>query len=197
MGPGPVASLRAAQTGTRARINWAEPADTGEGEITGYEYRQSADGAAWENWTSTGENKPGFELTLGNRSYYIQVRAVTGAAHSRGPAEEVGPPDAPRNLSLTRGNQRIDATWEAEPADDGGSAILSYRVEYSKGPNVWVDANVSITGLMAAITGLENDEDYSVRAAARNILGFGPYTDPVMAMTASAGTDRIRRTSPT
>ena len=74
-------------------------------------------------------------------SYTVEARAVSDAAHKRGPAERIGPPqNPPQNLELVRlRHGRLDIFWDA-PADyDGGPPITGYVVEIQLTARPWHD----------------------------------------------------------
>ncbi len=87
-------------------------------------------------------------------------------------------PGKPRNFTLTSGNGRITASWEA-PADTGGSRIISYIIRWNKvgsdeTPQVWLE-NAPSQSEITTIAGLSNTEHYWVEVAARNLLHQGDY----------------------
>jgi hypothetical protein len=98
-------------------------------------------------------------------------------------------PDAPTGLSLTPGDGEIDATWTA-PADDGGSAITTYSVQWrspSGSGSYTTFVHSASTTPAITITGIPNDVLAGVRVAAVNVLGTGAYTSEATATpTASA-----------
>ena len=91
-------------------------------------------------------------------------------------------PAAPA-VTLTPGDTQITASW-AEPAD-GNSTITSYVVQHKPAGALDTDyATVSRSddaALTETITGLLNDTQYTVRVAAVNGVGTGPWSDAVSA----------------
>ncbi len=82
-------------------------------------------------------------------------------------------PDAPTDLGASKGNTLISLSWTA-PADNGGSAITDYLVEYklSSEPTTWTTfADGTSTGTTATVTGLTNDLSYDFRVKAVNAFG--------------------------
>ena len=71
-------------------------------------------------------------LNLTNRTEYtFEVRAVNLGRTGRGCISDQTPsskPSMPQNLTATGGPGSITLSWNA-PADDGGSAIVNYRIE--------------------------------------------------------------------
>ena len=88
-----------------------------------------------------------------------------------------GPPGAPRNITLLSNASTFIELSYVQPADDGNSNIIGYRVmcstdfgDASREGHVVV-ANVS--ALTANITGLYAGEIYTCTVEARNEAGFG------------------------
>jgi hypothetical protein len=87
-------------------------------------------------------------------------------------------PGAPHIVSLSSGNQSITASFTV-PGFTGGSAVLRYRLEATRvgSTSPFVNSNcMPVNGINSCtIDGLPNGEEYSVRVAAVNSAGFGPY----------------------
>lgn len=82
-------------------------------------------------------------------------------------------PDAPTDLTASKGNTLISLSWTA-PGSNGGSAITDYLVEYklSSEPTTWTTfADGTSTGTTATVTGLTNDLSYDFRVKAINAFG--------------------------
>ena len=134
------------------------------------------DGGAWTTTPSLFYDQAVDQDVIESRE--VEVRAVSDAAHSRGPASSIGPPaNAPQNLSLTPGDGLLGAAWDA-PEDYGGPPVSGYAVQWRVGDGPWSITGVTVTNLTAEITGLTNGQAHQVRAAARNPLGVGTFTDP-------------------
>ena len=87
-------------------------------------------------------------------------------------------PGAPGNLNVTSGdNWELAATWEP-PASDGGSAVISYRVQWKSGSKEYDGRTgsarqVVVTGLSSTIAELTHGVEYTVRVIATNGVGDG------------------------
>lgn len=70
-------------------------------------------------------------------------------------------------------------TWTA-PLDDGGTAVVGYRIEQSVNGISWSDAiaNTGTTATSAALTGLSVDVDHRFRVSAINAVGRSPQSAP-------------------
>ena len=122
-----------------------------------------------------------YKVTPSNGNTFGQASVIL--AISQGPASAV------QNLAGNAGDSQITVTWSA-PANNGGSAISGYRVEYAtaSAPNVWTTfiANSASTATNASITGLTNSTPYIVRVEAINGYGVGLPGTPTSAITPQA-----------
>ena len=101
--------------------------------------------------------------------------APTGAVLEE-PVLGDGPPGAPRNLTVTAGDQEITLSWEP-PADNGNAPATRYRIEWrvdgkDYGRSQWgTSGNTAYTK-----TDLANGVKYVFRVKAENGTGnYGPY----------------------
>ncbi len=118
-------------------------------------------------------------LTNGT-SYDVQVRATNSVGDGDWTATEsetpVTVPDAP-SLSVTAGDQQLTATWSV--ADDGGSAITDYDIEYREKTTpapTWTDVPDQGANTSYVIQNLTNDTTYEVRVHATNAEGDSDYS---------------------
>ena len=185
-GPGRVGTMTATRPQNAIVVRWDAPSDHGEGAVTGYQFRFSRDGGTtWTlDWANAPDDTPndGATITVTPQNtphrIVVEARAVTDAAHRRGPAERIEPPqNAPQITEILTYTGRLDIFWDA-PQDDGGPDITGYWVEYKEdGTNDVMTANVAIDGRTASITGLSNGTTYNVRVAAMSAMGLGAYSD--------------------
>lgn len=98
---------------------------------------------------------------------------VVLAAESSGPTPTA--PGAPTDVAGVPGDGQVVVSWTA-PADDGGSPITDYVVEYSSdGGSHWSTfADGTSTATSATVTGLTNETAYTFRVSAVNAVGAGP-----------------------
>jgi hypothetical protein len=97
-------------------------------------------------------------------------------------------PPAPTSLtSPSQSSGSVYLTWAA-PANDGGSAITDYSVQYSANSgSTWTTFSRSAsTALNATATGLTNGTSYQFRVAGVNSVGTGSYSSTTTA-TPTAG----------
>ena len=106
-------------------------------------------------------------------------------------ADHIELPGPPQNvMAEADGARAINLTWDA-PADDGGSAITGYRIDYldMASGNIWRELVASTTGTSHTDDdGLEPEEERAYRVFAINALGTGSVSDVVFEATDEAGT---------
>ena len=83
-----------------------------------------------------------------------------------------GLPDAPDNLNVAPGHEKLTLTWEA-PEETGGINLTGYKVQWKADTVTNWDAQTGVTevsesGLTREITGLTNGTTYDVRVRADN-----------------------------
>ena len=178
-----------AESAGAVTLTWPAPRDNGS-PITGYvgRYRESPAGA----WTDFDPGSSGTvtvtDLTPGV-AYDFQIAAVnangTGAyggsvtviATGGAPTPQATAPGVPAALAGTPGDQQVSVTWDA-PADDGGSPVTDYVVQYRAGPTqAWATFNEDVsTATSAVVTELTNGTAYDFQVAAVNTAGAGPWS---------------------
>jgi len=91
-------------------------------------------------------------------------------------------PSAPQSLAVTVGDSQASVSWAA-PADNGGTAVSGYYVQYATnaGFTTGVSSLISVTGTSTTVTGLTNGTPYWFRVGARNQV-----TNAVSSTTSSA-----------
>ena len=165
---------------------WDHPLDDGGATIIGYDIQYSNDhGVTWRPWhlSLSLDDLTANILGLNNgNSYVVRVRAKNSQGHGPWLASEstmpLGVPTAPTQLSLDAGDRELELNWAA-PADDGGSKVREYAIQYSDNAGAtWRPWNAVIDGqrLQDTITGLENGTVYHVQVRASNSQGDGPWS---------------------
>ena len=191
------ANLQAQSGNTRVTLTWANPENS---DITGYQYRVSADdGSTWNpDWTEvpssshTTTSLTVRDLTNGVE-HRFEVRALESALRS-GPAiiraTPTGPPTVPLPPTLTfldSLDRQISVEW-THPVEDRRAPTTSYDVRYRRygSNNRWTNVRRSNTDLSTeqVISGLTNRQGYVIEVAAVNEIGRGPWAS---GMTAPQG----------
>ncbi len=182
-------------------LNWTAPADDGGSPITYYRVGVSTNqGTSWTGLAdvrgATTYSHTG--LSAGTRRDY---RVVAANSSGRGFSDRSNvanattaaatAPGVPRNVTATADGQTvINLTWTL-PADDGGKAILGYRVQWSSNGNApWTNVTPAHTGTGRTYrhTGLSAGTTRHYRVFARNSVGEGTSSGTVNATTAAAPT---------
>jgi len=174
-----------------AVVSWTAPSGNGAA-ITGYDVQSSADnGTTWSTGlasalTSTATQATFTGLTNGT-AYVFRVAAINSVGEGTmspksaavTPAAGASAPGAPTGLQTTRGDTQVSVSWTA-PADDGGSAITGYRVEWSSDSGAtWsqpLASALTSTTPAATVTGLTNGTSYVFHVAAVNAIGTGAFS---------------------
>ncbi len=182
-------------------LNWTAPADDGGSAITYYRVGVSTNqGTSWTGLAdvrgATTYSHTG--LSAGTRRDY---RVVAANSSGRGFSDRSNvanattaaatAPGAPSSVTATADGQTvINLTWTL-PADDGGKAILGYRVQWSSNGNPpWTNVTPAHTGTGRTYrhTGLSAGTTRHYRVFARNSVGEGTSSGTVNATTAAAPT---------
>jgi len=180
---------------TEILITWTKPLENGS-PITSYTL-QVADSASGP-WADVSP-QPGVAdvsyvysdgLTGGTRKYFRML-----ATNDRGESlwsdvvdvttRAPGISSAPINVRATAdGDSAIDVSWSA-PADDGGTPITRYEVQWSAdGVSGWNNAGSTPDGATLTLknTGMTFGTTRYYRVAARNSAGMSAWSDPPYAM---------------
>ena len=179
--PGPPTSLTFRSSMGNLLVSWDEPDNDGGSPVTGYLVQ----------WKDTGEEFSDTErratvtdprhqitgLTIGNE-HTVSVAAIN--ATGTGPAVTrslllVENPGVPREMMIEPGNQQLTVTWQP-PADDGGSPVTGYLVQWKDTGEEFSDTErrATVTDPRHQIPSLDNGSTYTVQVRAVNLAGTGP-----------------------
>jgi CshA-type fibril repeat protein len=174
-----------------ASLTFTAPVNEGSSAITKYQYSRNS-GTTWIDLSTTGTTTVTGSIggLAGGSLETLVVRAVSddGESLASNPAQisvlprpappvvppppAAVPPSAPRDLTATAGDQRLDLSFRA-PASLGGAPVSRY--EYTVDGTTWVPLGVDNTAdsLSYTITGLTNGASYAVVVRAVNSAGPG------------------------
>ena len=116
----------------------------------------------------------------------VRVSFTDGQGHEEtltsaptGPVVGDGPPETPRNFTVTPGDQELVVSWEP-PEDNGNAPARAYLVQWKKdGQEYSEDQRQEARESPYTITHLANGIRYTVRVTTRNNNGYGPSTEEV------------------
>ncbi len=166
-------------------LSWSAPTSDGGASITGYRIQVSVDGGAI--WSDVVANTRSAATTythtglIPGTSLHYRVYAINSIGESitasnvvNATLDVTAKPGAPTGLSATAsGRTQINLSWNAPP-DNGGAAIIGYRIQVSfdTGSN-WVNLveNTGSTATTYTHTGLQNGTTYYYRVYAINSIG--------------------------
>ena len=124
-------------------LSWVAPVSNGGASITSYVVELSRDGG--RTWLSGPTSAtPSVTVTglTNGIAYVFRARAInaagTGAASVWVTAAPVAPPTVPAALTTQSAPGQVTVQW-ASPVDDGGTAIVGYRLEQSLNGSTWTD----------------------------------------------------------
>ncbi|NDG03692.1 MAG: fibronectin type III domain-containing protein, partial [Synechococcaceae bacterium WBB_34_004] len=183
--PGAPTVLTATAGNAQVALSWSSPVSNGGAVTVDYVVQFSSNGGAtWNTFAdgvSTATNATITGLANGT-AYVFRVAAVnsvgTGSyATTPGSVTPATTPGAPTSLMAAAGNALVVLAWTA-PADNGGSAITDYAVQFSSNSGAtWTTfADGTSTATTATVTGLTNGTSYAFRVAAVNSAGVGAYS---------------------
>ena len=195
--PGPPRSLTASAGGASViELDWREPTDPGDNDITGYriEYSRNA-GDTWrtleEDTDDTGTSYRDTGLSPGTTRHY-RVAAIN--RRGRGEWSDVADatttraPGQPTRLTATaRGTSRIELDWTAPSSAEG--PVTGYRIQVSTtGTSRWtaLEDDTESRATKYTHTGLDPGTRRYYRVAAINSAGRGVWSNVANATTDAA-----------
>jgi hypothetical protein len=188
--------LAVTTSGTSATASWSAPSATGSPcESTGYVVCEpatsyllsfaAANSSTWHSVTTTNTSSTITGLRPGS-TYYLNVRAVNDGG--RGPATPserftvVTAPGAISRIGAIPGDREVTLQWTT-PASNG-SPITGYAVQRHRlGSTAWTYLSTASPASSRGFTtgNLVNGMTYYFRISAINAVGWGAWSDPVMA----------------
>ncbi|MFP5445738.1 MAG: fibronectin type III domain-containing protein, partial [Betaproteobacteria bacterium] len=160
-----------------ATLSWTAPANHGGSAILSYTVTGTPAGGG----TAAGcpATAPATTCTVSGLSngvaYNFTVTATnavgTSSASTSASATPQGVPDAPTGLTAVAGNGAVTLSWTA-PANNGGSAILSYTVTGAPaGGGATVGCPATAPATSCTVSGLTNGVAYTFTVTATNAAG--------------------------
>ena len=181
-------------------LSWTAPSDNGGAAITGYMIERSQDsGSTWSTLSSnTGSASTTYSDTglTPSTSYAYRVSAINSAGTSS-PSDvasattgvSLSAPQPPTGLTASAvSSSKINLSWTA-PGNDGGSAIIGYKIERSIMGGSWsvIVSNTGSTSTTYSNTGLLPLLTYNYRVSAINSVGTSLPSNTASATTHLVG----------
>ena len=174
-------------------LSWNAPSDTGGLPILNYTIQQSVDnGSTWSLYAggSTATNSILITGLTNNLQYKFRVSAtnVVGTGPYSTASSAITPqatvPQKPTLLKAVASDSKAILNWQS-PSDDGGSVIISYKIQKSSNSgSTWTDVvTINSSNISYTINNLINDTTYIFKVAAINAIGTGAYSDNSNAVT--------------
>ena len=171
----------------RVQLDWTAPASDGGLPINRYQYRYKAGGGSFTTWANVpGSNVNTTTYTVAGLTngtlHTFEVRAATastfGVAASGTATPMAGPPGSP-SVTVQSRDTALYVSWTV--ADDGGSNITEYQVQWKSGAQSFDSSRqqAGLTGTNTLIENLINGTEYDVRVRAMNSAGWGQWSDIV------------------
>jgi len=182
-----VETFTAIATSGQVVLNWS----AATGSVSGYVVERSTSGSSWTTLTTTSPSTLTYTATgLTNGTwYYFRVSASSSAGQGASAviaAKPISIPDAPTGISATGIINGVALSWSA-PANNGGNAIIGYKIEESVNSGSSWTTTTANTGNSATSANLINTSgSVSYRVFAINEVGIGAASSSVSATTAPA-----------
>lgn len=177
--PGPPESVEVSHGDTELNLSWSAPTNDGGESITAYIVQWQKDGGAYlqSSRQQLASDIHSTQITnLENGTEYT-VRIYATNSLGNGASVEVSgtpstvPGSPPTRVTAAACNQVQGLSWRP-PADDGGSPITSYIIQWKSGDQEFDGTRQSVNDSgtpFFALDDLDENTDYTVRVAAVNI----------------------------
>ena len=203
--PGPPLNPIATRGNSQVSFSWTTPVSNGGSPITDYILRYTTNNSTWSVFNrdpSTATSGTITGLTNG-QAYTFKIAAVNAAGRGTNSTtvnSNVGLPPNPSNLIITPGNSLAklkfnvasgEAPLTGAKIENYNSITSSYDVLYAYGSSsVSISDNDGDTREIT-ITGLINEQKYSLRVTPYNSFGAGTVTNNVVVIPTANTSDLI------
>ncbi len=197
--PGAPTSVTA-DTGTASSfvVSWVAPTSDGGAAITDYGIQYSSNnGSTWETFTASASTALSRTVNglVGNTNYIFRVTAKNSVGYgnyssnsSQVTTSGLSVPETPTAISAgSATSSSLVVSWTA-PSNNGGAAISDYWLQYSSNNgSTWETFTATASATASrTVTGLSASTAYVFRVAAKNSVGYGPFSDSSTSVSTSA-----------
>ena len=187
-------SLSATAGNGSVRLDWTAPSSDGGLPINRYQYRYKAGSGSFTGWANvpgSNINTTSYTVTgLTNGTLHtLEVRAATASTVGVAASDTATPmavaPGKP-SVTVQSRDEALYVSWTL--ADDGGSNITEYQVQWKSGAQSFDSSRqqAGLTAMNTRIENLTNGTVYDVRVRAMNVIDWGDWSD-VVSMTPVEG----------
>ncbi len=205
--PGPVNNFNVQNTSGGFAATYDPPTDQGISAVAAYHWEWKEADDDWSQAATLFNEPDVFDFTIGDyngplvegREYAIRMRARNAVGFGPwsgefhlvygAPATDQRPPGPVSNMFAELASEWFKAVWDA-PADDGGSPITGYQVQWREADGPWKHGSFGLPGpyiqqpddLDFIIHSrqsfvVDNWVNYTVRVRALSERGKSPWTD--------------------
>ncbi|HME55354.1 MAG TPA: PQQ-binding-like beta-propeller repeat protein [Candidatus Lokiarchaeia archaeon] len=178
--PLPPCGLVASAGNGQVVLEWQSPASNGGAAIKNYTIYRGTSPGGETNLTTIGNVTTWTDTGVANgQTYYYKASATNAVGEGplsieadATPLTSITSPSAPQNLQATSGNSQVALSWQA-PVNNGGSAIIFYKIYRGKTPGG--EVLVATIGNVTAFSdsNLTNGQPYYYEVSATNGAGEG------------------------
>ena len=162
-----------------ATLSWLAPVDNGGSSITAYVIDYTTDGTNYVGMKRITTTSTSFTGLTGGIQHTFRVRATNAYGTSNDATVLITPiapsvPSAPLGMAVNVNYNSASVYWSS-PANNGGSVVTGYYVEYSaNNGSTWVRSSLlSSTSRVLAINNLQGGTPHQFRTLAVNAIGVG------------------------
>lgn len=171
---GPPQNVQLQRGDGRLGVSWSPPASSGGAAVEHYTVYWTAPDGVVNFAVVQGVRHVIDGLSNGSR-YAVTVTAtnrIGTSAHSEPAGRRPGTaPGAPREVTVTHGDARIEASWQP-PSNDGGLGITGYEITWVS--STGASGTIETAETAHTLRNLLNGATYTITVTARNEAGTSP-----------------------
>ena len=190
--PGAPTNFSGISGNSQVSLSWAAPASNGNNAPLTYHIDWSSSNSGGSDFVDASTTSYTATGLINGTSYTFNVRAANSVNYSpyATPSVTVTPasiPNAPTDVSGTRGNGQVSLTWSGSYT--GGSAIINHTIEYTPSGGSLATVVTGSANASYTVTGLINGTSYTFKVKATNSIGDSLYSASSTAVTPATTPD--------